>query len=89
MEPRGSMPHSRGLSNNPYPFNPVPRPCVTYLNEDDFYSVRLLASRQTPKLEEHSWSAVHDCLFNTFPATLYIYMDAYSPIRNPGDAMPW
>ena len=26
-----------------------------------FYSVRLLASRQTPKLEDHSWSAVHDC----------------------------
>ena len=33
-----------------------------------FYSVRLLASRQTPKLEDHSWSAVHDCLLNIFPA---------------------
>ena len=27
-----------------------------------FYSVRLLASRQTPKLEDQSWSTVHDCL---------------------------
>ena len=36
---------------------------MTFLNKDDFYTVRLLASRQTPKLEDHSWSAVHDCLF--------------------------
>ena len=38
-----------------------------------FYSVRLLASRQTPKLEDHSWSAVHDCLFNIFAANLHIW----------------
>ena len=38
-----------------------------------FYSVRLLASRQTPKLEDHSWSAVHDCLFNIFTANLHIW----------------
>ena len=38
-----------------------------------FYSVSLLASRQTPKLEDHSWSAVHDCLFNIFAANLYIW----------------
>ena len=39
-----------------------------------FYSVRLLASRQTPKLEDYSWSAVHDCLFNivTFYSSLLI-----------------
>ena len=34
------------------------------------YSVRLLASRQTSKLEDHSWSAV-DCLFNIFAANLW------------------
>ena len=55
MESRGSMPHLQG-------------PCVKFLNENDFYSVKLLASRQTPKLEDHSWSAVHDCLFNIFAA---------------------
>ena len=41
------------------------RPC--------FYSVRLLASRQTPKLEDHSWPAVHDCLFNIFAVNLHIW----------------
>ena len=47
---------------------------MTFLNEDDFYSVRLLTSRQTPKLEEdHSWSAVHDYLFNIFTANLHIW----------------
>jgi hypothetical protein len=35
--------------------------------------VRLLASRQTPKLEDHSWSAVHDCLLNIFAANLHIW----------------
>ena len=45
---------------------------MTFLNEDDVYSVRLLASRQTPKLEDHSSSAVHDCLFNIFVANLHI-----------------
>ena len=71
MEPKGSMPHSQELS--------VPR--ATFLNEDDFYSVRLLASRQTPKLVDHSWSAVHDCLFNIFAAT--------PPSATRGGAMPW
>ena len=65
-----------------------PRPCVTFLNKDDFYSVRLLASCQTPKLEHHSWSAVHDCLFNIFAANFHIWR----PIPHPqarGRAMPW
>ena len=65
MEPGGSIPHSQGCSN--------PRPCVTFLDEDDFYSVMLLASRQTPKLENYSWSSVHDCLFNIFTANLHIW----------------
>ena len=72
MEPEGSMPHSQGLSNNPYP-EPYLRPCETFLNEGGFYSVRLLASRQTPKLEDHSWSAVHDWLLNIFTANLHIW----------------
>ena len=66
MEPGSSMPHSQGLSNNP-------RSCVIFLNKDDFYSVRLLASRQTPRLEDHSWSAFHDCLLNIFAANLHIW----------------
>ena len=53
--------------------NPVPRPCVTFLKEDDFYSVRLLSSSQSPQLEDHSWSTDHDCLFNIFAAMFHIW----------------
>ena len=38
-----------------------------------FYSVMLIASRQTPKLENHSWSAVQDCLFNIFTTNPHIW----------------
>jgi hypothetical protein len=37
-----------------------------------FYGEELLASRPTPKLEDHFLSAVRGCLFNVFAATLYI-----------------
>ena len=36
-----------------------------------FYGEELLARRPTPKLEDHPLSAVRDCLFNTFAATLH------------------
>jgi hypothetical protein len=36
-----------------------------------FYGEELLAPRQTPKLEDHPLSAVRDCLFNVFTATLH------------------
>ena len=35
------------------------------------YREGLLAPRPTPKLEDHPLSAVHDCLFNLFAATLH------------------
>ena len=37
-----------------------------------FYRECLLAPRPTPKLEDHHSSAVRDCLFNLFAATLLI-----------------
>ena len=52
---------------------PALRPRVIFLNKDGFYSVRLLASRQIGKLEDHSWLALHDCLFNIFTANLHIW----------------
>ena len=55
MEPGGAMPHSQGLSNKI--INRAPKPCVIFLYKDGFYSVRLLASRQTLKLKNHSWSS--------------------------------
>jgi hypothetical protein len=36
-----------------------------------FYSEDLSAPRPTPKLEDHTLSAVCDCLFNAFTATLH------------------
>jgi hypothetical protein len=36
-----------------------------------FYGEELLAPRPTPKLEDHPLSAVRDCLFNVFAATLH------------------
>jgi len=36
-----------------------------------FYGEELLAPRPTPKLEEHSLSAVRDCVLNVFAANLH------------------
>ena len=39
----------------------------------------LLAPRQTPKQEDHPSSAVRDCLFNIFAATLHVGTDQEQP----------
>jgi hypothetical protein len=58
----------------------------------NFYGEGLLAPRPTPKLEDHPLSAVRDCLFNIFAATLCIWRPSLHPqlrmlhamvIRNP------
>jgi hypothetical protein len=51
--------------------NPSPRPCEMFRNIGTFYSEELSAPRPTPKLEGHPLSAVRDCLFNIFAATLH------------------
>ena len=38
-----------------------------------FNNMKLLASCQTPKVEDHSSSADHDCLFKIFAANLHIW----------------
>jgi len=48
-------------------------------NRIRFYD-ELLALRPTPKLDDHTLSAVLDCLFNIFAATLY--NGGRSSIRN-------
>ena len=45
-----------------------------------FHGEELLAPRPTPKLEDHPLSAVRNCLFNLFAATLHI--GGRSSIRN-------
>jgi hypothetical protein len=53
-----------------------------------FYGREFLAPRPTPKLEGHPWSAVRDCLFNIFAATLHIWRPS-PPSATWGRAMPW
>jgi hypothetical protein len=49
---------------------PGPRLCRLLRNVIIFYGEELLAPRQTSKMEDHPLSAVRDCLFTAFAATL-------------------
>jgi len=61
--------------------SPGPRLCLwVFSNKTRPNREQLLAPRPTPKLEEHSLSAVRDCLLNIFAATLHI--EGRSSIRN-------
>ena len=71
MEPEGSLPHSQV---------PARLSVYTIRNMIRFYGEGLLAPLPTPKLEDHPLSAVRDCLFNIFAATLHI--GGRSSIRN-------
>jgi hypothetical protein len=53
-----------------------------------FYGEEFLAPRPTPKLEDHPLSAVSDCLFNIFAASLHNWR-ASPPSATWGRAMPW
>jgi hypothetical protein len=46
--------------------------CETYHTMIVFYGEGLVALHQTPKLEDHSFSAIPHLLFNTFAATIHI-----------------
>jgi hypothetical protein len=46
---------------------------MNFRNKLIFYGEELLAPRPTPKLEDYPLSAVRDCLFNIFPATLHTW----------------
>jgi hypothetical protein len=72
MEPGGSLPHSQEPATCPYPKPAQSSSCLCRLfrNIIIFYGEELLAPRQTPKLEDHPLSAVRECLFNVFAATL-------------------
>jgi len=49
-------------------------------NKTNFYSEDLSTPRPTPKLEDHPLSAVSDCMFSIFAATLHT--GSRSSIRN-------
>ena len=54
--------------------------CEHFVTRHVFYGEKLLAPCPTPKLEDHTLSAVLDCLFNMFAATLH--NGGRSSIRN-------
>jgi hypothetical protein len=64
--------------------SPGPRLCIVLRNMVICYGEELLAPRPTPKLEDHPLSAVRDCLFNIFAATLHICRPFLHP--QPEDA---
>ena len=63
MEPQSSLPYSQA---------PATHLAYEYFITFVFHGEELLAPRPTPKLEDHPLSAVRDCLFNLFAATLHI-----------------
>jgi hypothetical protein len=82
MEPEGSTPHSH---------KPATKESVWFLCFFEnfvtlliFYGEKLSAPRLTPKLEGHPLSAVFNCLFNIFAATLHIWRPFLQP--QPEDA---
>jgi hypothetical protein len=83
MEPEGSVAHSQEPAACPYP-EPGPRLGIVYRNMVIFYGEELLAPRPTSNLEDHPLSAVRDCLFNVFAATLHIRRPFLHP--QPEDA---
>jgi hypothetical protein len=67
---------------------PGPRLCVVFRNKYLVLRGRVVKPRPTPRLEDHPISAVRDCLFNIFAATLHIWRP--SPLSaTRGRAMPW
>jgi hypothetical protein len=67
---------------------PGPMLLVIFWNKLIFYGEDLLAPRPTPKLEDQSLSAVRDCFFNIFAASLHTWR-ASRPSATWGRAMPW
>ena len=77
MEPASSSPYSQAAAN----FVPQRKHLAQeYFLTLFFFGEKLLAPSPTPKLEDHPLSAVRDCLFNLFLATLHI--GGRSSIRN-------
>jgi hypothetical protein len=75
MEPKVSLPCSKSP--------PVPRPCVTLLNNVFFYGDEL-APRPNLKLEDHPLLAVRDFWFSVFAATLHPQPED-APVRDDRD----
>jgi len=66
-----------------------PQHVYPFRHKASFCGDDLLALRPTPKLEDRLLSAVRDCLFNIFAATLRTGGGAVPPSATSGRAMPW
>jgi hypothetical protein len=61
---------------------------MNFRNNLIFYGEELLAPRPIRKLEDHPLTAVRDCLYNIFAATLHIWRPS-PPTATWGLTMPW
>jgi hypothetical protein len=52
--------------------SPGPRPCEMICKITGFYGEELLAPHPTPKLKNHPFLVVSDCLFDIFAASLHV-----------------
>jgi hypothetical protein len=88
MHPGGSLPPSQDPTTCPYPelqkIGPGPRLVHMFRNIILVYGEELLTPRPTPKLEDHPLSAVRDCLFSVFAATIHNWRQFLHP--EPEDA---
>jgi hypothetical protein len=65
----------------------IPRPCVTFHKKlFVFYGEKLLSP--LPILDDYPLSAVRDCIFNIFAATLRIWRPSF-PSATRGRSVPW
>jgi len=70
------FPHQNSICTSPVThmcYIPSLRTCEMFCNVISFYGEELLATCPTPKMEDHPLSAVRDCLFKVFAATLHIW----------------
>jgi hypothetical protein len=82
MESEGSLPHSQVPATCLYKVSVQVRGfvCEYFVTKIRFHGEELLALRPTPNPEDNPLSAVRDCLFNIFAATLHT--EGRSSIRN-------
>jgi hypothetical protein len=83
MEPEGSL-----LCSEEPAIDPSEDRCNTSSEPVIFYGTEMLAHHLPHKLEHRSLSAVRNCLFNIFTATLRIWRPS-PPSATRGRAMPW
>jgi hypothetical protein len=81
------IPLNQMLSRSFQNIRSIPWSRVTFRNKPVFLYCEL-SPHPTPKLEEHLLSAIRDCLFTIFAATLHKWRSSH-PSATRGRAKPW